>query len=124
MPRIFVVDDESGITEVCRIALEDSGFSVDAFNDPKEALAAFKKAYYDLLIIDIKMPGMNGFDLFREIRKIDDRSRVVFMTAFENYENEALKAFLNINSDLLKKPFEMSELVSHVGKELGRELVK
>lgn len=121
MPRIFVVDDESGITAVCSIALEDSGFVVDVYNDPKEALAAFKKGYYDLLIIDIKMPGMNGFDLYREIKKIDDKSRVVFMTAFENYENEALKAFLNINTNLLKKPFEMAELVSHVRKELSRE---
>jgi DNA-binding response OmpR family regulator len=120
LPRIFVVDDESGITAVCSIALEDNGFTVDAYNDPKEALAAFKKGYYDLLIIDI-MPGMNGFDLYREIKKIDDKSRVVFMTAFENYENEALKVFLNINNNLLKKPFEMAELVSDVRKELSRE---
>lgn len=120
LSRILVVDDESGITAVCKIALDDSGFTVDAFNDPKQALNAFKPAYYDLLLTDIKMPGMSGFDLFREIKKIDDKIRVVFMTAFENYENEALQAFLNIKSNLLKKPFEMSDLISHVRKEISK----
>lgn len=121
LPRILVVDDEVGITRVCKIALEDNGFEVDVFNDPKQALTNFKRAHYDLLLIDIKMAGMSGFDLYRELRKIDEKAMAIFMTAFEPYENEALKEFLSIKGNLLKKPFEMSELVSSVRKELSRE---
>ena len=121
MPKILVVDDESAITRVCKMALEESGFTVDAYNDPKQALTNFNRSHYDLLLIDVKMAGMSGFELYREIKKIDDKARTIFMTAFEPYENEALKEFLNVKGNLLKKPFEISELVSSVRKELSRE---
>jgi len=123
LPRILVVDDEAGITRVCKIALEESGFEVDIFNDPRQVLPNYKRARYDLMLLDVKMPGISGFELYREIKKIDDKARTIFMTAFEPYENEALKEFLNIKGNLLKKPFEMSELVSSVRKELSREPV-
>jgi DNA-binding response OmpR family regulator len=63
---------------------------------------------------------MSGLVLYREIRKIDDKIRVVFITAFETYENEALKAFLNIKNSVLRKPFEMHDLVSRVNEELNK----
>ena len=120
--RIVVVDDELGITTVIKLTLENEGFVVDAYNDPKEVLAAFKRGHYDLLITDIKMPVMSGFDLYREIKKIDDKISAVFITAFEDYENEALKTFLNLKNSLIKKPFEMSDLVSSVREELNKNL--
>ena len=120
--RIVVVDDELGITTVIKLTLENEGFVVDAYNDPKEVLAAFKRGHYDLLITDIKMPVMSGFDLYREIKKIDDKISAVFITAFEDYENEALKAFLNLKNSLIRKPFEMSDLVSSVREELDKNL--
>ena len=123
MPRILVVDDEASITRVCKIALEESGFEVDIFNDPKQVLRNYKRARYDLMLLDFKMPGISGFELYREIKKIDDKARAIFMTAFEPYENEALKEFLSIKCNLLKKPFEMSELVSSVRKEFSHEPV-
>jgi DNA-binding response OmpR family regulator len=67
------VDDEPDITLTFSLALEDDGFVVDAFNDPPLALLSFKHGLYPLALIDIKMPKMNGFELYREIRKLDDK---------------------------------------------------
>jgi CheY-like chemotaxis protein len=59
----LVVDDEPDNSRIFKIALEDSGFEVDEFNNSTEALSAFKPHYYDVLIFDIKMPKMNGYEL-------------------------------------------------------------
>jgi DNA-binding response OmpR family regulator len=69
MKRIAVVDDEPDITNVLKKGLELHGFAVDTFNDPHAALAGFQLKYYDLMIIDIKMPRINGFDLYRQLKK-------------------------------------------------------
>ena len=67
--RILLVDDEPDITLSFNIVLEDNGFVVDAFNDPLLALSSFKQGIYDLALLDIKMPKMNGFELCGEIKK-------------------------------------------------------
>jgi DNA-binding response OmpR family regulator len=64
-------------------ALEQSGFSLDVFNDPISALLNFKADYYDLILLDIKMPEMNGYELYQEIKKKDDKIKVCFVTASE-----------------------------------------
>jgi CheY-like chemotaxis protein len=64
--RILVVDDEPDNSTIFKIALEDSGFDVDAFNNSTVALSAFKPNYYDVLIFDIKMPRMNGYELYKK----------------------------------------------------------
>ena len=69
--RILVVDDEPDLTMVCSLALQYHGFKVDTFNDSQEALSNFKPAYYDLVILDIKMPKMDGFELYEKIKKKD-----------------------------------------------------
>jgi DNA-binding response OmpR family regulator len=68
--KLLLVDDEPDITTVFALGLEDHGFKVDVFNDPLQALSDFKKGSYDLVLIDYKMPNMNGFELHREIRKM------------------------------------------------------
>ena len=75
---LLVVDDEPDITLAFSMGLEDNGFIVDAFNDPLLALQSFKdkkEESYALALLDIKMPKMNGFELYKEIRKIDDKVR-------------------------------------------------
>ena len=62
-PRIMVVDDETDITQVLKMALARSGFAPDSFNDPLMALEKFKPSYYDMILLDIRMPVMNGFEL-------------------------------------------------------------
>ena len=65
----MLVDDEQDITFVFRIALEENGFVVDTFNDPEEALSNYKPGIHHLLLIDVKMPKMNGFELYQEIER-------------------------------------------------------
>lgn len=79
--RILIVDDESDITTALKMYLEVQGFQVDAFTDPANALAQFKAGFYHLLILDIKMPEMNGFELYKEIKKKDKTVKVFFLTA-------------------------------------------
>jgi DNA-binding response OmpR family regulator len=67
----MAVDDESDITFTLKMILEQNGFSLDVFNDPTIALSNFKPGYYDLILLDVKMPQMNGFELYEEIRKKD-----------------------------------------------------
>jgi DNA-binding response OmpR family regulator len=69
--RILVVDDEPDITFTLQSGLEDGGFDVDAFTDPELALSSFKPGLYDLIIIDIMMPKMDGFDLYERLKTVE-----------------------------------------------------
>jgi len=81
--RILIVDDEPDIAFTLRIILEENGFKeVDVYNEPLLALQNFKSRVYSLLITDVAMPRMNGFELYKQIKKIDDRIKVMFMTAY------------------------------------------
>jgi len=71
--RILVIDDEPDVNIILRKVLEKNGFIVDSYENPLLALDNFKPHYYDLIILDIKMPEMNGFSFYREIKKLDDR---------------------------------------------------
>jgi DNA-binding response OmpR family regulator len=84
--RLLIVDDEPDITLTLSTILEQNGFEVVLFNDPLLALQHFKPRYYDLVILDIKMPNMNGFELYRQIRRKDNRVRVCFLTAVSEFE--------------------------------------
>ncbi len=93
---ILIVDDELDITATLKITLEDYGFEVHSFNDPILALENFRKRLYSLLILDIKMPKMNGFELYTKIKKIDDKVKVCFLTALtelQEYEPFRKEAF-------------------------------
>ena len=118
--RVLLVDDERDITIAFRMGLESNGFIVDTFNDPQEALSNFKAGLYDLLLIDIKMPKMNGFELYQEIEKIDNRVKVCFITAFEVYYKSLRELFPTMNVDcFIKKPITTDELVERISTELG-----
>jgi DNA-binding response OmpR family regulator len=118
--RILLVDDEQDITFSFRMGLENNGFVVDTFNDPKEALSNFKSGFYDLLVIDIKMPKMNGFELYQEIEKIDNKAKVCFITAFEVYYESLREVFRTVKVDcFIKKPITNEELVERITTELA-----
>ena len=77
-----MVDDEPDITVTLKTALEDSGFfEVDTFNNPALALSMFRPGLYDLALLDIRMPEMNGFQLCRKLRDIDSKLKICFLTA-------------------------------------------
>jgi CheY-like chemotaxis protein len=118
--KILVVDDEPDNTSIFSMGLEDGGFEVDAFTDPLLALSKFKSDHkkYDLLILDIKMPDMNGFELFEQIRKIDNNIKTCFLTAFgEGYTEEFGRRFSSsINVSFIRKTIRVYDLVKKVNE--------
>jgi two-component system, OmpR family, response regulator ChvI len=90
--RILIVDDDPDITLTFRIGLEKNGFVVTIFNDPLKALSTFRAGLYDLLLLDVRMPRMNGFELYREIEKVDN-PKVCFITAFVVYYESLAENF-------------------------------
>jgi two-component system, OmpR family, response regulator ChvI len=118
--RLFLVDDERDITLLYKTGLEQNGFLVDPFNDPVQALSSFRAGQYDLLLLDIKMPKMNGFELYREIQKIDDKVKVCFITAFVTYYQSLREIFdMRDIHCIIKKPIEMSNLIQRIMTELA-----
>ena len=116
--RILVVDDEVDITLSLKTVLEGDQFEVDSFNDPISAFNSFKAGLYDLLILDIKMPKMNGFQLYREIKNIDDKVKVCFLTALSelhNYEAFRKEVFPRAGERyFIQKPIENEEMINRV----------
>ena len=120
--RILVVDDEPDLTQVSTLALEYHGFKVDSFNDPREALSKYKPGLYDLVILDIKMPKMDGFELYQEIKKKDNNANVCFLTASEQYYEEfRKKEYYALDRNLfIRKPIENEELVKEINKMIKK----
>jgi two-component system, OmpR family, response regulator ChvI len=111
--KILIVDDEADITFTLKEGIEKSGsFSVDAFNDPQLALTNYKSGYYDLLIIDIRMPRMTGFELYRKIREIDSKVTVCFITAYETYYEKFRQEFFPLEEikGFIRKPIQVEDL--------------
>ena len=114
----MVVDDESDLNLFYKMLLEFHGFKVDTFNDPRKALLSFKPDYYDLVILDIKMPGIDGFELNDELQKIDGKVNACFLTASELYYKEFRKKEYNaLDKELfIRKPIEDEELIKQINK--------
>lgn len=118
--RILAVDDEPDIVNSIKMGLERNGFEVDAYTDPVEALANFEASKYSLCIIDIKMPGINGFELYREIKRIDRATRVCFCTAHDlEYREPFRKAFPELDSgSFIAKPASLNGLITRIEEEI------
>ena len=118
--RIMVVDDDPDLSILFKLSLEGSGFIVDMFNDPVLALSNYKEGLYDLLLLDIKMPKMDGFELYQKIKNKDKEVKVCFITAFEEYKREFEKTFPNLKEDcFIRKPIKMNELVEIVKAKIA-----
>jgi signal transduction histidine kinase/CheY-like chemotaxis protein len=123
MKRIFLVDDDYDHTITFKKGLELAEFEVDVYNDSAIALSKFKPDYYDLLLIDVRMPKIDGFELYEKIRKIDDKVKVWFISAYETYY-KALKEVLSTSQGemgpgpVIEKPIEIDKLVKQIRTEL------
>jgi DNA-binding response OmpR family regulator len=120
--RILIVDDEPDLTKVSTMALEYHGFKVDTFNDSQEALSKFKPGSYDLIILDIKMPKMDGFELYHEIKKKDNNAKICFLTASELYYEEFRnKEYRALDRNLfIRKPIDNEDLVKQINKMIKK----
>lgn len=99
--------------------LELGGFAVDAYNEPQRALDNFKSGKYDHIMVDIRMQGMSGFDLARQIWQQEPKARVCFLSSFEIYEDEANKVFKDLNTRcFVKKPISPKTLAKHIQTHL------
>ena len=117
--RLMAVDDEADITFTLKKVLEQSGFLLDVFNNPQTALINFKPGYYDLILLEIMMPQMNGFELYQEIKKKDKTVKACFVTAYEVYYESLKKEFPKLNAGcFISKPVDMNDLVNRIKKEL------
>ena len=121
--KIMVVDDEPDLTLLCRLALEYNGFKVDTFTDSQRALSNYKPSYYDLVILDITMPKMDGFQLYDEIKKKDHKAKVCFLTASELYYEEfRKKEYYAIDKNLfIRKPIENELLLNEVNRLISSD---
>ena len=114
--KILIVDDEDDITLSFKRILKIHGFEVDAFNDSMLALSNFKVNYYDIALLDIKMPYIDGFDLYKKIKEMDNNIRVCFLTASEAYYQQFReKDYHELSRDLfIQKPIEIEELLKRI----------
>jgi CheY-like chemotaxis protein len=117
MKKILIVDDEPDVCTVLKKVLEQYGFNADSYDDPILALENFKAGLYELLLLDIKMPEMDGFLLYQEMKKTDNKINVCFLTASEMY-NEKFRekeGFAALDKDLfLRKPIKNEDLINEV----------
>jgi CheY-like chemotaxis protein len=119
--RILVVDNEPDITVTLQVGLEEGGFDVDAFTDPLLALKSFKPNFYDLVLIDIVMPKIDGFELYERLKKVDPDVKVCFLTASEMYHEEFRDVeHCALNKDLfLQKPISTDDLIREINKKIN-----
>ena len=121
--RILLVDDEPDCCLVYQLVLEDAGFVCIPYTDSVKALQEFKPCFYDLILLDIKMPILNGFELCKKIREVDSNIEIIFITALpEHYRNvrEQQPYPQPINAaTYIQKPVENEELVKTVTQILG-----
>ena len=123
--RILIVDDEVDITLSFSLALEDSGlFEVETSNDPLVALSNYRPNYYDLLLLDIRMPAMNGFELYDKIKKLDNKVKVCLISAYDVDYDALREQFPSLEIDCLlprgviRKPIQVAKLIERIELEL------
>lgn len=120
MAKILVIDDEEDITSSVKKGLKNHGFEVDAYTEPLEALSDFRPNVYDLSLVDFRMPKMDGFDVYREIKRKDNDIKICFLTAYETHFDEFKKLVPNSDHQcFIRKPVTIRYLISHVKSELN-----
>jgi DNA-binding NtrC family response regulator len=120
--NILFIDDEKDVTFTMKIILEETGlYHVSTFNDPESALKKFKPNFYALVIIDIMMPKMSGFELYEHLKKLDPDLKVCFLTASEMYHQEVREVdHCTLNEDLfLQKPISNEDLLREIDNKIN-----
>ena len=118
--KILFVDDEPDITWLSKTVLEHNGFGVQAFESPMSVLENFKPGSYDLLVIDIKMREMDGFELYDKLRKMDNNINVCFLTAAQEYYDKYKERYSWLQKEcFITKPITLENLVNTINSVLS-----
>ena len=110
--KILIIDDEPDVTCTIKTILEDHGFEVDAFTDSILALDNYKANFYNLIILDIKMPKMYGFELYSKIREKDHRIKICFLTAIATFNEEFRKIRLKLGNTITEDYFIQKPIIT------------
>lgn len=118
--RVLIVDDDPKTVKTFRLALEDSGlYEVDTFIDPLMALLNFKPSYYNILLIGVKMSQMHSFELYNQIKKMDDKAKVCFMCTYSLEDKAMMEQFPSLETEcFIPKPIEIGTLLKILETQL------
>ena len=122
--RILLVDDEPDLCMVYQIVLEDAGYECVSYTNSVKALQEFRPAYYDLILLDIKMPVLNGFELCKKILELDKTVHIIFITASEEYyEKFRSQHFPELGKiNYIQKPIGNDELLQIVNMIIANSI--
>lgn len=124
MKKILLVDDDPDANLSLSILLRDRGFDVDSFTSPSDALKYFRRNYYDLLVLDVRMPNMDGFELYRAIREVNTKAKIWFFAAAEldNYRVAELEDMMEELGEecFISKPIENNEILCRINTILTK----
>jgi two-component system OmpR family response regulator len=124
MKKILLVDDDPDANLSLSILLRDRGFDVDSFTSPSDALKYFRRNYYDLLVLDVRMPNMDGFEMYGAIREVDTKTKICFFTAAEldNYRVAEMEDMMEELGEecFISKPIENNEILCRINTILTK----
>ncbi|MBG6062453.1 DNA-binding response OmpR family regulator [Flavobacterium sp. CG_9.1] len=119
--RIILAEDEPALAQIIKESLETRNFEVILCKDGEEAFDAFKNEKIELVVLDVMMPKKDGFSVAKDIRKLDNKIPIVFLTA-KSQTQDVVDGFNFGGNDYLKKPFSMEELIVRIHSLLGRKI--
>ena len=117
--NVLVVDDEASLRKVIRLSLTASGFAVEEAGDGMEAVAAIGQRQFDMVLLDVNMPGLNGLETCRQMRALTPHVGIIILTVRDG-EDDKVRALEAGADDYVTKPFPFRELVARLGAVLRR----
>jgi len=118
--RILFVNDDEDITTVIKEGLSMHGYEVETFVDPNLALQNFKASNYDLLLLDVRMRGLNGFELYNQLRKIDKNIQICFISASNTFYEKYKRLYPKVQEECyIQKPLSIKNLAGILSKILN-----
>lgn len=123
MDRILLVEDEVSLLELLKENLEDEGYKVVAVTNGNDAITRFKEEHFDMIVLDIMLPGMDGLNVCENIRLINNETPILFLSA-KNTPEDRIKGLKKGGDDYLTKPFHLEELLLRITKLVSRNKSK
>jgi DNA-binding NtrC family response regulator len=117
--RVLVVDDEEALRYLLSTELAAEGYEVETASDGDEAIEAIKQKDYDVVLLDIKMPRVDGFEVLKFIKQNKPEIKVIMLTAYADVKN-AIEALKLGASDFVSKPYDLEDILTSINRALGR----